>query len=96
MPRTTVLAAEAAGSVTFNRAAIGASVETFHHTVTVEAGVTTYDVDIRIGGRWVRPASCTGVAEADAVVLRQVGFDAVKVTCTGAGDVTLTSWLDPT
>ncbi|RTL21350.1 MAG: hypothetical protein EKK55_16415 [Rhodocyclaceae bacterium] len=99
MAKTTTLEAENPGdSVTFDNTAVadvGINVETHHHTVTVEEGVTTYSVDIRIAGRWVRPADCTDVAEDDAVVLRQVGFDAVKVTCAQAGDVTLTSWKDP-
>ena len=95
MAREKTLEAAMGGSVTFDAAALGFSPETHHHTVTVETAVTSYDVDIRIGGKWIRPADCTDVLAADAVVLRQVGFDAIKVTATAAGDVTLSSWTDP-
>lgn len=95
MARATTLEAGLGGSVTFDATALGFSPQTHHHTVTVETAVTTYDVDVRIGGKWVRPDGCTDVAAADAVVLRQIGFDAIKVTATAAGDVTVTSWQDP-
>lgn len=94
MPRTTTLTAAAPGdSVTFDRTACGFSLGTMNHTVTVADAVTSYDVDIRIGGKWIRVDNATDALAAVATVLDQVGYDAVKVTCTAAGAVTLTSWV---
>lgn len=97
MRSTTLTAAEAGDAVVFDNDALiaggaGVNVQSHNHTVTVETEVTTYDVDIRIGGQWIRIEDGTDVAAAVATVLDQVGFDAVKVTCTQPGDVTLTHW----
>lgn len=92
MSRKTTLAAGAGGSVTFNSENCGHSLITRNHTVVVADAVVTYDVDILVGGKWIRVASATDVLAADITVLDQVGFDQVKVTATAAGDVTLVHW----
>jgi hypothetical protein len=73
----------------------------YHHTVAVDDDCTSFSVDIRIGGRWVRPDGCTDVdasdgdGKANVVNLRQIGFDAVRVTIEDAGSAYLCSYKDP-
>lgn len=77
-------------------------VHRYNHTVVVDNACDTFSVDIRIGGRWVRPEGCTDVnasdgdGKANAVNLRQIGFDAVRVTIADAGSAHLCSYKDPT
>lgn len=101
--KTTIAAVGTDDEVLFSNTTVyntGITIEKYHHTVTVADACDTFSVDIQVGGRWVRPASCTDVAASDgagkanAVVLRQVGFDAVRVTCAEAGNVTLTHWME--
>jgi hypothetical protein len=101
--RTVVAAVGQDDEVVFTNTVVyqsGANIEQYHHTVTVADDCDTFSVDIQVGGRWIRPDSCTDVAASDgagkanAVVLRQIGYDAVRVTCAEAGNVTLTHWKD--
>lgn len=73
----------------------------YHHSVVVDDACTSFSVDIRVGGRWVRPDDCTDVdasdggGKANVVNLQQIGFDAVRVTIEDAGSAYLCSYKDP-
>lgn len=94
---TTLTAAAPGDALTFDNAAlkaagIDANIQTHNHTVVVADAVTSYDVDLRFGTKWIRAENGTDVLATDAYVIDQIGFDAVKITATAAGAVTLYHW----